>query len=88
MTRAELLRDLDAVHRHLVLLTAVVESLAAGVRTPQDGPEPEAEHPLVRLYDVVATGKGSGVARRRPRTRGNLPAVAQKRRDMDGRRRP
>lgn len=88
MTRAELLRDLDAVHRHLVLLTAVVESLASGVRTPQGGPEPEAEHPLVRLYDVVATGKGSGVARRRTRARGDLPAVAQKRRDIGGGRRP
>ncbi len=64
MTRAQLARDLDAVHRHLVLLTAVVESLASGVSTPQGGPEPEAEPHLVRPYDVVAKGKGNG--RRRP----------------------
>lgn len=88
MTRAELTRDLDAVHRHLVLLAALVENLSHSLRTPQEAPEPEAEPHLVQLRDVLTTGKGNAVARRRPRTRGNLPAVAQKRRDMDGRRRP
>ena len=38
MTRPDLADELDAVTRHLVLLTALVESLAAGVRTPQDAP--------------------------------------------------
>ena len=42
MSRLDLARELDAVHRHLVLLTALVESLAAGVRTPQDAPEADA----------------------------------------------
>lgn len=64
MTRAELTRDLDAVHWHLVLLAALVENLSHSLRTPQEAPEPEAEPHLVRLYDVVAKGKGNG--RRRP----------------------
>ena len=47
MSRPDLARELDAVHRHLVLLTALVESLAVSVRTPQDGPDPEADAPVV-----------------------------------------
>jgi len=47
VTRAELARDLDAVTRHLVLLTALVESLAFTLQRPQDGLDDEDDAPVV-----------------------------------------
>ncbi len=46
MSRPDLAAELDAVTRHLVLLAALVENLASGVRRPQDGPEPEDDAPV------------------------------------------
>ena len=37
MTRAELAEELTVVTRQLAILTAVVESLAMSLRSPQDG---------------------------------------------------
>ena len=47
MTRAELLRDLDAVTRYFVLLAALTENLAHSLRTAQDGPELEDDASVV-----------------------------------------
>lgn len=62
MSRPDLARELDAVHRHLVLLTALVESLAVSVRTPQDGagaevlpdPRPDAQIPACTCPPCLA----------------------------------
>lgn len=54
MTRAELVRDLDAVTRHLVLLTALVENLATSVRSPQEGPDLEDDAPVVPTVGMPA----------------------------------
>ncbi len=54
MKRAELTRDLDAVTRHLVLLTALVESLATSVRSPQEGADLEDDAPVVPAATMPA----------------------------------
>ena len=84
MTRPDLAQELDAVTRHLVLLTALVENIASSVRRPQDDPDDEPAPHDGPDGTRGATGKGNPAARRRTRAPGDLPAAPKKRMDGTG----
>ena len=88
MSRPDISDELDAVTRHLVLLAALVESLARSVRSPQDGPGAEADVAVVPGRWRRPTGKGNAAARLRTRTLADLPTTSKKRMDMDAGGRP
>jgi hypothetical protein len=54
VTRAELVRDLDAVARSLVLSAAVLESVAASLRSPQDSLDLEDDAPAAPVAGMPA----------------------------------
>lgn len=57
MSRASLSRELETVARQLVILTAIVESLSASLRSPQDGLK-RGDDPDVGLDGARATAPG------------------------------
>lgn len=81
MTRAD---ELHAVARQLVLLTAIVESLASSLQSPQDGPELEDDAPVVPVDDRGAPGKGNATASGTAASPGNLPAHPERPMDRTG----